>query len=105
MCHNAKYWLYNCDTDVRISSGNIITLFTDDPNECPLPNIELLRLQWLLHRVTAFSAATECEENENEHTVNPLTAMYEEGLSQSDNPEWFMDHRCGRIGNWHDGVW
>ncbi|EGE02739.1 hypothetical protein TEQG_01776 [Trichophyton equinum CBS 127.97] len=49
--------LYDCQTDARIPSGHVITLHTEDPVNCPLPNIELFRLQWLMHRVSSLAAA------------------------------------------------
>lgn len=49
--------LYNCETDERISSGQIITLTTEDPEAMPLPDLKLLDLQWTLHRVLALAAA------------------------------------------------
>ncbi|KKZ59648.1 hypothetical protein EMCG_05406 [[Emmonsia] crescens] len=49
--------LYNCETDERISSGQIITLTTEDPEAMPLPDLKLLDLQWTLHRVFALAAA------------------------------------------------
>ncbi|KAK2827871.1 hypothetical protein FQN49_007257 [Arthroderma sp. PD_2] len=59
--------LYNCETDTRITSGDIITLRTDDPEHLPLPDIELFRLQWLLHRVTSLSAAAEYDSDEEDY--------------------------------------
>ena len=45
--------LMNCLTEKAICSGDQITLETDDPVAHPLPNLQLLEMQWFLHRVTA----------------------------------------------------
>lgn len=42
-----------------IRSGDIIIFRTDDPENFPLPSIELLDMQWALHRATALSGAAE----------------------------------------------
>lgn len=60
----ANLQLFDCEEYSRIKSGDIITLTTDDPDKLPLPNIEILRLHWLLHRVTALSAAAEPDEDD-----------------------------------------
>ncbi|KAF3490758.1 uncharacterized protein GIQ15_00275 [Arthroderma uncinatum] len=59
--------LYNCETDCRISSGDVITLCTDDPDLLPLPEIELFRLQWLLHRITSLAAAAGYLEDDEDY--------------------------------------
>src|ERR1700733_8963907 len=40
-----------------IQSGDIFTFTTDDPEIRPLPNWELLDMQWILQRLTAMSGA------------------------------------------------
>jgi hypothetical protein len=51
--------LYNAEVNRFISSGDLIVLETDDPKLRPLPSMELLDMQWVLHRLTAMSAAAE----------------------------------------------
>src|SRR5947207_3372363 len=51
--------LFNCETDKKICSGDEISLETDDPVTRPLPDLRLLEMQWILHRVAAMSGATE----------------------------------------------
>ena len=51
--------LFNVQTNEIICSGDQISLETDDPVAHPLPDLSLLDMQWVLHRVTAWSAAAE----------------------------------------------
>ncbi|KAK2747122.1 hypothetical protein FQN57_002379 [Myotisia sp. PD_48] len=83
--------LYNCETDARIVSGDVITLTTDDPITHPLPDIELLRLQWRLHRVLALAgAATGYHENEPEDSEDSdddfITELQESLGNIQENP-------------------
>lgn len=57
--------LYNCETGGPISSGQIVTLTTEDPVHAPLPDVEFLQFQWLLHRVVALATAAGYQEVEN----------------------------------------
>jgi len=49
--------LFDCTSERKIRSGDIITLHTDDPEKQPLPSMALLEMQWILHRVSALSGA------------------------------------------------
>lgn len=49
----------DCITEQVVRSGDIITLTTHDPEEFPLPNQELLDLQWYMNRVVALSGGVE----------------------------------------------
>jgi len=40
-----------------ISSGEVFTLITEDPENLPLPSMELLEMQWFLQRVVGMSGA------------------------------------------------
>jgi len=55
--------LFNHETRRVISSGDEISLETDDPVNKPLPSLKLLEMQWFLHRVAAMSAATEPQDD------------------------------------------
>lgn len=46
--------LYDCTTEGKIFSGDILTLKTHDPANRPLPDVALLEMQWYLHRLTAL---------------------------------------------------
>jgi len=41
----------------RLRSGDILTLTTKDPEELPLPSVELLDMQWILQRLVGMSGA------------------------------------------------
>jgi hypothetical protein len=58
-----KTW--NCVTERKIRSGDIITLTTEDPENLPLPSLKLLEMQWILNRVLALSGAAEFEVTED----------------------------------------
>jgi hypothetical protein len=47
--------LYNHGTDAVITSGDVITITTEDPETMPLPSMDLLEMQWILHRLAALS--------------------------------------------------
>ena len=51
--------LFNCQTEAKICSGDHITLTTEDPTTMPLPSIDLLEMQWVLHRLTALSSESD----------------------------------------------
>lgn len=51
--------LFNCITDQKICSGDIVRFETTDPDKYPLPSFALLEMQWILQRVTALSGAAE----------------------------------------------
>lgn len=51
--------LYDFQVDQEITSSTIIRFETDNPVERPLPSWDILELQWLLHRITAMSGASE----------------------------------------------
>ncbi|PKY00388.1 hypothetical protein P168DRAFT_244274, partial [Aspergillus campestris IBT 28561] len=51
--------LFDCDSEKKIVSGDVITITTPDPKKYPLPSIELLGMQWALNRVLAISGAAD----------------------------------------------
>ena len=55
-------------TNKRIHSGDEIYLETSDPKRLPLPDLRLLEMQWILHRVTALSGAAEPRDDFGEDT-------------------------------------
>ena len=58
--------LWNVLTDEKIRSGDEICLETDDPVRLPLPDWNLLQMQWTLHRVAALSGAAESRDDFDE---------------------------------------
>jgi HNH endonuclease len=54
------YWLTRLADDgstLRIHSGETFTFTTKDPDKLPLPSVELLEMQWFLHRMVGMSGA------------------------------------------------
>jgi hypothetical protein len=70
--------LFNIPTEKKISSGDPISLETDDPVAHPLPDLRLLDMQWILHRVTAMSAAAEPQDDFGDDSDDDLAAALEE---------------------------
>jgi HNH endonuclease len=60
--------LHNNNTDKRIRSGDEICLETKDPERLPLPDVRILEMQWMLHRVAALSGAAEPRDDFGEET-------------------------------------
>ncbi|PWY66811.1 hypothetical protein BO94DRAFT_479377 [Aspergillus sclerotioniger CBS 115572] len=59
-----KTVLFNNVTDTKLCSGDILTFKTGDPMGHPLPSMELLNMQWVLHRVLALSGAAYATDEE-----------------------------------------
>jgi hypothetical protein len=62
--------LYHVEKQRLLRSGDIITLRTSDPENLPLPSIELLEMQWILTRLLALAGGAELEDsiyNENDY--------------------------------------
>jgi hypothetical protein len=68
--------LYNFYTDQVISSGQLISLTTDDPEERPLPHFALLEMQWMLQRVAAMSGAAEIYNDFNYNDDDAIASRY-----------------------------
>ncbi|KAI9042756.1 uncharacterized protein KD926_005086 [Aspergillus affinis] len=67
--HNSSHtggMLVNPSTGEIITSGTIIKLETSDPKKLPLPSIEMLELQWTLHRIAALRGVTNLDKEEEE---------------------------------------
>jgi hypothetical protein len=60
--------LWNLSTKKQICSGDEIYLETNDPERLPLPDLRILEMQWILHRVTALSGAAESRDDFGEDT-------------------------------------
>jgi hypothetical protein len=83
--------LFNNETCAVISSGDEISLQTDDPVRRPLPDFKLLEMQWFLHRVTAMSGAAEPHDDYyNDSDVDIVTTLQDQWDMDSDN-EWDME--------------
>lgn len=53
-CRELKLFSFGA-IDFDICSGEIFTLHTDDPEKRPLPSVELLEMQWIMHRAIALA--------------------------------------------------
>lgn len=47
--------IFDCVTLKRIISGDIVSIYTEDPEKWPLPSWDLLEMMWFLYRVVAIS--------------------------------------------------
>ncbi|PWY85124.1 hypothetical protein BO83DRAFT_394569 [Aspergillus eucalypticola CBS 122712] len=56
--------LFDIHTEKALRSGDTLTFKTDDPVGHPLPSMELLNMQWALHRVLALSGAADATDEE-----------------------------------------
>ncbi|KAB8276194.1 hypothetical protein BDV30DRAFT_236028 [Aspergillus minisclerotigenes] len=83
--------LYNIATDAKLCSGHIITFKTDDPVGHPLPSMELLNMQWVLHRVLALSGAADATdedlESESDRHFRLISSESYEEDTESDTEE------------------
>jgi hypothetical protein len=70
--------LLNVQTNRIICSGDQISLETNDPVEHPLPDLRLLDMQWILHRVQAMSAAAEAQDDFGDDSDDDFPAALEE---------------------------
>ncbi|KAJ5715088.1 uncharacterized protein N7483_012269 [Penicillium malachiteum] len=57
---------FNVETRQLISSGDIFTITTPDPEKLPLPSIELLEMMWHLKRIASMRGQDDEEEEKNE---------------------------------------
>ncbi|KAB8261870.1 hypothetical protein BDV32DRAFT_157862 [Aspergillus pseudonomiae] len=83
--HSAK--LYNIATDTKLCSGDIITFETDNPVSHPLPSVELLEMQWVLHRVLALSGAADATDEDLDPDSEMYFGLTSVGLHDEDT-EW-----------------
>jgi hypothetical protein len=51
--------VFGNDVTVNVRSGDFFYIITDDADRKPLPSVELLEMQWCLHRVAGMSGAAE----------------------------------------------
>jgi hypothetical protein len=60
--------LWNLSTKKQICSGDEIYLETNDPERLSLPDLRILEMQWILHRVIVLSGAAESRDDFGEDT-------------------------------------
>ena len=74
--------LYNNATDTKLCSGDILTFATNDPINHPLPSMELLNMQWVLHRVLALSGAADATDEDLESESDKHFRLVSSELNQ-----------------------
>lgn len=82
---NLKLW--NHSTEVKICSGQKITLTTHDPDSHPLPSMALLEMQWILQRIAAMCGGAEddqsdLDDDDDDGETPALEAEEEEGIER-----------------------
>ena len=50
--------LWNCDTEKKFASGDVLEFRTRDPLRLPLPSFELLELRWHFSRILSMSGTS-----------------------------------------------
>ncbi|KAE8326208.1 hypothetical protein BDV39DRAFT_206102 [Aspergillus sergii] len=80
--HIAK--LFNIATDTKLCSGDVITFETNDPIGHPLPSMELLNMQWVLHRVLALSGVADATDEDLESELDRYLRLVSSGQYQED---------------------
>jgi hypothetical protein len=85
--------LFNHETDTKIHSGCEISLETDDPVSRPLPDFNLLEMQWFLHRVTAMSGAAEPQNDfhDDESSDDDIVEALQNRWDMDMEDDWDMD--------------
>lgn len=77
-CAGENKLLVSSESGSRVMSGTILRISTDDPVKRPLPNWDLLDMQWVLQRATALSGGLEDYE----------TFMGEKDISNPETYSW-----------------
>jgi hypothetical protein len=95
--------LFNNDTCAIIKSGDEICLETDDPVSRPLPDFNLLEMQWFLHRVTAMSGAAEPQDDfHNKDSDNDFMLALQDRLDGYTEDDWDMEVEEGRTAEYFE---
>jgi hypothetical protein len=101
-CHRGYIWLFDKDGK-KIQSGSCFELHTNDPIQKPLPDFELLELQWFLHRIQGMAGAADVDWEEgnldsdnnkdipsltldNDNNIAELSLLSEESTSSPERP-------------------
>lgn len=84
--------LLNVQTNRTLCSGDQISLETNDPVTQPLPDLRLLDMQWILHRLQAMSAAAEAQDDfdDDSESDDDLAAELTEDELGADT-DWELD--------------
>ena len=84
---NVKFW--NCTTEQKVCSGDVITMTTKNSTTHPLPSLELLTMLWNLNRVAALSGSAEA-----------LEAVLDDDSDGDDNWGLPVDEYSGYASGW-----
>lgn len=92
--HKREASVFDSQTGQMVTSGTIIRFTTDDPHSKPLPNWDILSLQWLMQRLAAMSGAAEVGEDDH-FTDDEETHIYsispaEESASGTAKSRYFI---------------
>ncbi|EGE03145.1 hypothetical protein TEQG_02181 [Trichophyton equinum CBS 127.97] len=92
-----------------IRSGEVIELITEDPEKRPLPDWDLLEMQWVLQRLTALKGAADVPDtildDSDDNDCEESTCLgYEEMEQDDDSSEECDEHeeswRRARLNDW-----
>jgi hypothetical protein len=86
------HWLTRLENDgstPRIRSGDTFTFTTKDPENLPLPSLELLEMQWVLQRLVGMSGAAGW----------PSLDLYDDHTIDDDNSWLIPDHTDHNVHN------
>ncbi|KLJ06167.1 hypothetical protein EMPG_10407 [Blastomyces silverae] len=89
--------MYSSKDGHLIQSGEVIELTTSDPEKYPLPNWDLLEIQWILQRLTALRGAPDIPDTILSESEDPSGYGYSEEEVEEEE-EVVAD----RINNWID---
>ncbi|RFU28973.1 hypothetical protein B7463_g7352, partial [Scytalidium lignicola] len=82
--------LFNNESEKPLHSGEVIFFKTEDPVKKPLPSMDILDMQWVLHRFTALSGGAELinytYNSDDPDDYNPYAVFDEEKSDEWD--EW-----------------
>ncbi|PGH35142.1 hypothetical protein GX50_02064 [[Emmonsia] crescens] len=86
-----------------IKSGEVIELTTSDPEQHPLPNWDLLELQWIMQRLTALKGAADIPDSvltESEDSGEIFDEELGEWRERNIDEEAIEKAQSSRIDNW-----
>ncbi|KAA8648290.1 HNH endonuclease signature motif containing protein [Aspergillus tanneri] len=91
--------LFNCNTETKICSGDVIEFTTDDPDNLPLPSAALLEMQWIIARVIAISGAADVSDEDFDSFTDWQGPGWYRELEVSDDEEFSEEAHVSK-GDW-----
>jgi hypothetical protein len=89
--------LENDGTTSRIHSGETFTFTTKDPENLPLPSLELLEMQWVLQRLVGMCGAAEWPSLDE---IDDDTVDDDDGCPVRDYTDYSMRDTLKRVREW-----